>query len=113
MGKISGAEVDGVEREKKRQRVARLADEMRGGVERRGDGAIDGKGRRVLVNSVEPNPHVPCAIRDGPALAANLSEHVAGHSSYPRGCFSNQFHAERMIVSGSLYFASQPSSFFA
>ena len=32
------------------------------------------------------------------------------HDAYPLGCLLNQFHAERMIVSGSLCFASQPST---
>src|SRR5580658_5177974 len=35
------------------------------------------------------------------------------HFRYPCGCLDNQFHAERMIVLGSLCLASQPSSFFA
>ena len=44
---------------------------------------------------------------------ANPPPRKQRYAPYPRGCFTNQFHADRMMLCGSLCLASQPSRFLA
>src|SRR5438045_2314886 len=82
MREVTRAEVNAVEGEKEGQRVARLANVVRGGVERRRDCVRNGKRRGVFVNAVNPDLNVPCALSDRATRASNLGEDVGLHSSW-------------------------------
>jgi hypothetical protein len=74
--KISAAEVDRVERDEERDRLARLADEVRLRIEFRRAQSLQRQRPRIWADSIELDPHEPrIAHHLGGALADGV-EHI-------------------------------------